>query len=205
MTYYGAAQWDLQGVKVGAWAEGAELGSMAEKVVWATLLGGIFAASLPGYRVIPGFCPPFTSQQSFPAKVSRWIRVGGRDQQPFQCPTFPPSLVPIQFPSLPCVPSGTTIFLSSCQQSSLKESSAPTSLPLPISTSLLISWAHPIWAFLPPCSYSLVTQLTSLLWGVNLISNHVSYLPERLGSWPQIPPKYLFFRLLWQPWQCFST
>lgn len=35
MTYDCAVQWDLQGVKVGA-----ELGSMAEKVVWAILLVG---------------------------------------------------------------------------------------------------------------------------------------------------------------------
>lgn len=107
-------------------------------------------------------------------------------------PNVFPSLLLLQVSSLLCVSSGTTPFLSFySQQSSLKELSTPT-----VSTSLYLYLPIPLPRHLPclSCSCSLVTKLILLLWGVNLINNHVIYLPAgrlwKLSTTPSLisPP-----------------
>lgn len=137
--------------------------------------GGILAASLLGHCVCcPWLLSRLTSQPTDPLPHGLQVDPGGRESHRGRISSClsVSNLSPLSScssrPSLLRIPPGTTIFLSSSQQSSLKESPIythyfyfPLFLPPPPT-----SWASPISTFLPPCCCSLVTQLISLLWGL---------------------------------------
>lgn len=144
MTYDGPAQWDLQGVKVGAWAEGLSLDQWQRKwseprswVRFLLLLSQGTVSSLPSVPHSPANGP---SPPRSPGRP-RWE--GGISSH-FSVPHFPPLL---SWPSSP----HSHVFLQVLPSFSPLVSRAPwrnylypLSLPLPISTSPLISWAPPI-------------------------------------------------------------
>lgn len=96
-------------------------------------------------------------------RESHW----GRISSCLSIPNLSPSLILPQFPSLPCIPPGTTNYFTSSQQSSLKELSFYIHY-LYFHLYLLppTSWVPSISAFLPPKSCFFVTQFISLLWGL---------------------------------------
>lgn len=139
MTYDCVAQWDLQGVQVGAGAEALNLDQWQRK--WSELFcQWAFCCCPPGFPCCPCSCPHLpTSQLPHPQGLqvdlsSRGRAIDGEWVAVSKSWTFPVSC-PAAVPSLPCVPSDTTpLFSISSAQSSLEGSSTPSIPTFPHAT-----------------------------------------------------------------------